>query len=163
MVAVLGALAAVILWLATVTSGIADVLQLLSPFGDNTKITIDPPETGRIPVCATFRGSAPVKKGKVLWLIHGNTDHYVLKKATPEPGDRWSVMRTTDSGPEGSRIEVYVFYVDEPLSRFMDGLWARGSDGKPSGVFTKGLPPGAQDVVHQFAARDGPPNNTACP
>jgi hypothetical protein len=155
----------VILWLATVTSGIADLSQLWSPFGDHTKISIDPPERGKVPLCAAFRGTAPVKKGKVLWLMHGNTGHYVIKKAQHESDGRWIVSGTNVGGPDntGDTYHLYVFYVDEPLSQFMDGLWARRPDGRPGGVFVSALPPNAQDVVHETIVRDGPPYDTPCP
>jgi hypothetical protein len=129
--------------------------------GKEQGITIDAPEKGKIPICVTLHGSASLKDGSDLWIGVEGYD-FTFWKAIREEGTRWRLnKRVGNSDYDGRTFLIHAFYLDERQSRWMEGLAATGSDGKPVSIHAHGMPPGAQERVTRTVVLDGS-NDTAC-
>lgn len=98
-------------------------------------ITVDQADVRKSSMCTYVSGSAPDRDDATLWMALRDRDledaRFFLEKVTHVPGsERWDQkFRMGDEHKDvGHTFDIYVFFVSNDVSRFIDGLRVRTWD-----------------------------------
>ncbi|MDG4667990.1 hypothetical protein [Mycobacterium sp. 236(2023)] len=150
-------------WISAIIGIVVGVPELVqmgrAQWNERTPIAITRP-AGDMFRCALFEGTAGRRHGQQLWLAHrDNRDpiHFFFMKPYLWGEMGWKAR--VHLGPPDtvrSRYTVYVFYVSDDTSRFLENLTTSSVNG-PAGTFwmAQDLPPTASGTVSLEVTRRG--------
>lgn len=116
------------------------------PTFSSDSIVVDQADGYKAPWCTYISGSAPDRDDATLWIAIRDRDQggdFFLEKATHVPGsEKWDQKRRLGDRIQavGNTFEVYVFFVSNDVSNFMDSVH-RTLDETGQGFHLDTLPP----------------------
>lgn len=132
---------------------------------ERTPITINQPPND-VNRCAVLEGTAHGRSGRQLWFAHRDLRdpvHYFFTKPTVRQDNTWqAIVHLGRPDTVRSQYKIYVFYVSNDTSRFLDDLSTDSVNG-PAGTYwmSRDLPPTTQGLETITVTRRGDPEN--CP
>jgi hypothetical protein len=127
-------------------------------------VEFDFDEGAVVPRCAALSGTAPQREGYTLWFANAESGGaYYVKEIDRHVGDEWEI-RTTIGGDDspGLRANVFVFYVDNDTSSFLQSIHGVASDEGPGYWSSELLPPTAAAIAETTVTRDADPDSPSC-
>lgn len=130
---------------------------------DEPTITIDLSDQESIPRCVTVTGSAPILENKELWFanIANENDMYIEKIKHRTNGD-WEITTKIGAiGGTGEEFDIFVFYLDEEMSKFLEGIVGL-TDNEEGYWHANELPPGAYETESVTVIRNADVDDSDC-
>lgn len=162
----IGGILAVLAAVVGILVGVPDLKnRIQTAIEESTPITITQPG-GDMFRCAVFEGTAGRRHGQQLWFAHRDDRdpvHYFFSKPWLFGENGWkNIVHLGPPDTVRSKYSIYVFYVSDDTSRFLDDLSTSSTNG-PVGTFwmARDLPPTVKGTESIDVMRAGDPRD--CP
>lgn len=131
---------------------------------DPIPVTFDLADGAAVPRCAVFSGTAPQLDGRTLWFANAEVGGaFYVKEVDRHADGEWEIRTTVGADDSaGLQAAIYVFYVDEATSAFLQGLHGVALDDGPGYWYADALPPHLGEAAELAVERDGDPDSPAC-